>query len=339
MMNYFILRILEVSVMKKIICFVVSCFLMLTCFAGVATGSYSPSNSYGNMAPVAEWLFDEGKGVCVTDSSGNYLDGTLFGAAWVKGVRGSALAFDGNDFVEVPHDNILNNGNMLSVEAWICPEEMIRYQKIITKTPGQYYDYSLFCGDKDNVGFAVKVGSTAYSVYSPANSVPRGNWTHVVGVYDGKNVIIYINGKEAGKNPAAGPIMDHGGVLRIGGDAYASNYQGRIDEIRIYDRALTANEVNALYQGNSSKGSNSEYNCYANNVARNRGYGYPSSYDYYRDYTYNRDYDYNRCGSRNYDYDYNRFDNRYDYNYRDFDGMRKSFSKIRRPFGYIGFRY
>ena len=79
--------------MKRIISFVLSTFLIFTCFSGVAMGYYD--DFYAGPSPVASWDFDEGRGDRTGCRGINGLDGRLFGAEWAKGVMGSALYFDG----------------------------------------------------------------------------------------------------------------------------------------------------------------------------------------------------------------------------------------------------
>jgi hypothetical protein len=307
--------------MKRIISFVLSTFLIFTCFSGVAMGYYDDFNA--GPSPVASWDFDEGRGDRTRCRGINGLDGRLFGAEWAKGVMGSALYFDGNAFVETPHDRALNNGRAISVEAWICPEDSGLYQRIITKTAGRAgedYDYCLFSGDRENVGFAVKVGTVAYSVYSPAYSVPIGKWTHVIGVYNGRDIYIFLNGKEVARNQACGPMNDRGGHLRIGGDINPSQFNGRIDEVKIYNVALSGDDGIARYD--ESLRNKPYYNSdnYDNGYGYSYNYGYNNSYNNYK----------NNYGNYNYPVrSYRSWENDFDSQLNYFRHLREYFAHSR----------
>ena len=201
-----------------------------------------------NTAAVGQWQFNEGTGKVATDASGNGNNGKICGATWVDGKVGKALSFDGNDYVEIPHRANLNPCNAISVEAWINPASMKVWQRIVSKSPHPNTDYSMFIGTDKRVGVSVKMGKIAQTVYSAKNTLQVGTWTHVVGTYDGCRMRLYINGKQVNSFPLKGKINVNKGALRIGGDPQGDYFQGIIDEVSIYDKALTACEVLNHYQ-------------------------------------------------------------------------------------------
>ncbi|MDD2235536.1 MAG: fibronectin type III domain-containing protein [Desulfitobacteriaceae bacterium] len=201
-----------------------------------------------NTAMVGQWQFNEGTCRVATDTSGNGNNGKICGATWVDGKVGKALSFDGNDYVEIPHRANLNPCNAISVEAWINPASIKDWQRIVSKSPHPNTDYSMFIRADKRVGVSVKMGKVAQTVYSLKNTLQVGTWTHVVGTYDGCRMRMYINGKQVNSFPLKGKINVNKGVLRIGGDPKGDNFRGIIDEVSIYNKALTACEVLNHYQ-------------------------------------------------------------------------------------------
>ncbi len=220
--------------------------MLLQCMPLVTLAGITSTTS---AAAVGEWYFNEEKGMLAEDSSGNGNNGTIIGATWVDGKKGSALSFDGiDDYVEIPHDALLSPNTALTIEAWVNPASNTVWQRIVSKSYHPNTDYSLFRGDKNNVGFSIKMGTVNRTVYSPADSVPIGTWTYVVGTYDGTRLRIYVNGTQVNSLAISGKINVHAEPLRIGGDPQGDFFKGMIDEVSIFNRALTAAEVLSRYE-------------------------------------------------------------------------------------------
>jgi hypothetical protein len=92
----------------------------------------------------------------------------------------------------------------------------------------------------------VRIGKKVEEVYSAQDSVPQGVWSYVAGTYDGKSLNLFINGKLAASKKVSGEINTHAQPLRIGGDGIY--YKGLIDEVSIYNSALSAAEIVNHYQ-------------------------------------------------------------------------------------------
>lgn len=91
------------------------------------------------------------------------------------------------------------------------------------------------------------MGNVAQTAYSPS-PISLNKWTHVVGTYDGAKLSLYLNGKLVNSFAVTGRINYNHGSLYIGGDTTNANFKGLIDEVCIYERALTAAEVLSNYQ-------------------------------------------------------------------------------------------
>jgi hypothetical protein len=201
---------------------------------------------------VGWWKFDEGSGGTVVDSSGYNNLGTLQGdPQWVVGYVGDALEFDGvDDWVEVPHDSTLTVDNEVTVMAWINTERYIgptgdNWQGIMAK--GNPRSYSLYT----QVSGALHFSTAGYGGLS-SETIPLNEWVHVCAmVIEGAHQY-YIDGEEAGRNGSGIvlPGASDTATVRIG-NARDNNreFLGMIDDPRIYNRALTQDEVKKAMRG------------------------------------------------------------------------------------------
>jgi Concanavalin A-like lectin/glucanases superfamily len=215
---------------------------------GVATldVTYTPPDPSGL---VAAYNFDEGAGPTLTDYSTSANDGTLDGATWTtSGKYGGALSFDGtNDRVIVGASSSLDLVRGMTLEAWIQPTVGQRgWRTIIHREQSSYYLHA-------SMGSALlqPVGGGHFSkaistvVRSPT-SLPVGAWSHLAVTYDGAELRLYINGALVASTPETGDISQTTEPLSIGGNGpYGEYFEGLIDEVRIYNRALGPSEIQA----------------------------------------------------------------------------------------------
>jgi hypothetical protein len=81
---------------------------------------------------------------------------------------------------------------------------------------------------------------------SGSSTLPANTWTHLAATHNGSTLRLYVNGTQVGTRSVSGALLTSSGALRIGGNSiWGEFFQGRIDEIRVYNRALTANEIQA----------------------------------------------------------------------------------------------
>jgi len=197
----------------------------------------------------ASWHFDEGSGTTAYDSSGNDRDGTIYGATWIDGKFGKALNFDGTDDYVSDGSNI--NVNALSVECWVNPAEWNYYDRIVQRANGDGKGFALRISPYNSFMFQVKQYSTDFNI-KYTSGLAANTWYHVVGTWDGNTANqpkIYVNADE-GADTFTDNAGDGGGtILEIGRRANAAQnyFNGIIDEVRIYNRALTPEEVSDLY--------------------------------------------------------------------------------------------
>ncbi len=209
---------------------------------------------------VGWWRLDEGSGTIATDLSEYGNDGTLQSEPqWVNGKFGKALQFDGvDDYVEIPHADILTVDNEVTVMAWINAERhggpgTESWQGIISKSNSPR-SYSLYTEASGALHFSTT--STVINDYVGTLStgqVPLNEWVHVAAmVVDGQHQY-YINGEPAGTSGSdiVLPGTDDTSPVVIGrtGEGAARSFLGMIDDVRIYNEALTQEEIQVIMLG------------------------------------------------------------------------------------------
>ena len=198
------------------------------------------------VGPVAAYSMDQGAGTALPDISGNGNAGTLAGQTWITGGRfGGALNFSGN-IVTVPDSASLDLTTGMTQEAWVRPSALggIWRTVLLKERPGGLV-YSLYAHgtDSTNVPMSELTINGAQTVAGAA-TLPLGVWSHIATTYDGATMRFYVNGTQVGQKAQTGSIVTSTGALRIGGNTiWGEHFAGDIDEVRIYDRALTAVEV------------------------------------------------------------------------------------------------
>ncbi|MHC4633054.1 MAG: LamG-like jellyroll fold domain-containing protein, partial [Planctomycetota bacterium] len=186
---------------------------------------------------VGWWKFDEeGMGTAI-DYSGYNHHGTLVGnPRWVRGARDNALDFDGDDYVDCGNPPEFNMRDALTMACWIKVNQFNKiWQTIISK--GEGYRCSRL-ENTDFLHFACS-GLTPWRVDGQVN-VNDGQWHHVACVYDGSNLILYVDGDVDSSAATSGQIDPNTYNLFIGENSQVLDrcFEGKIDDIRIYNRAL-----------------------------------------------------------------------------------------------------
>jgi len=237
---------------------------------------------------MAHWKFDKAKGTTAKDSSGNGNAGTLVNdPSWLArnqcAAGKSCLSFDGaDDRVSVPNSSSLNIERALTVAAWInlkdippsSQEQNINnFPAVITKGPTntQYiifvYGVAGSASGTSPLTFRINTGidnptSRSQLVLHEVNSTSNvvfGRWMHVAGVYDGAVMKIYVNGVLEAYKPTSGRIATGTSPLTIGAGGndlytdivptpFVNQWHGLIDEVSIYNRALSKSEVQSIYR-------------------------------------------------------------------------------------------
>jgi YD repeat-containing protein len=196
---------------------------------------------------VAAFGFNEGTGTTVADASGNGNGGTISGATWtLAGKFGAALSYNGvNNMVTVADANSLDLTTGMTLEAWVNPSELgAIWRTAIIKEAGTQLAYALYghATDTSQPSGHANVGTDTWT--RGTGPLPVNSWTHLAVTYDGAALKLYVNGTLASSKPLLGNILTSTGALRFGGNSIWSEwFKGTLDEIRIYNRALAATEI------------------------------------------------------------------------------------------------
>jgi hypothetical protein len=195
---------------------------------------------------VAAYNFDQRDGTSLPDSSGSGLHGIVSGAQWAEGRTGGALFFDGvNDWVRVGDDDRLDVRRM-TISAWVRPTVLSGWDTIVTKGTAGSVTYALYASDDTRRPAAhVTIDQNLRAVEGP---FPLGinEWVHLTTSFDGSRVKFYINGVLIRTGARTGLIDTSTGILSIGGSQALGRYfAGLIDDVRVYNRALSDAEVQA----------------------------------------------------------------------------------------------
>ena len=197
---------------------------------------------------VGAYSFDAGTGSTLTDASGLGNTGAISGATWTAaGRNGGALSFDGvDDLVTVADAGSLDLTTGMTLEAWVRPTAGGSWRTVVTKEQVGNLVYGLFSSsDSGQPSGIVSIGS------SPIQDIVRGtsalglsSWTHLATTYDGAVLRLFVNGTQVGSANVTGAYPNSAGPLQIGGNrVWPEWFQGQIDDLRVYNRALSAAEL------------------------------------------------------------------------------------------------
>ena len=219
----------------------------------------NPTNS--NL--IGWWKLDEGAGTIAADSSINDNDGNLAGdpnshPQWVAGHIGSALDFNGvHDYVDCSNNVSLNEPNItgkITLAAWVNTRD----SGIANIDANNYFSPYITKGDHAyTLQHAGKIttneleialydaGTTWYFASTPVDSSFNGVWHHLAGTYNGSQIKLYVDGELKATTDYVGPIRSATANVNLGKSFDFTDrwYEGALDDVRIYSRALSHGEV------------------------------------------------------------------------------------------------
>ena len=187
----------------------------------------------------------------VLDSSGNGFNGTIVGdPIYVDGAIGMGMDFNGDDYIDCGNDEVFSVTDYLTVALWVNIRTIpTAWTGAITKgnTAWRISNYNLSTG----MHFGFENGSRGWQAANSATQLNIGEWYHVCGVYDiNVGAKIYIDGLEDGSNADTGGITQNTSIVAIGTNSDSTYpeqaWDGLLDEVMIFNRALSADEVAAL---------------------------------------------------------------------------------------------
>jgi glucose/arabinose dehydrogenase len=199
---------------------------------------------------VAAYTFAEGSGGTTADVSGNGNTGTLTGGpGWSSSGRfGTALSFDGlNDLVSIADAPSIDLTSGMTIEAWVNPAALSGWRTVAMKEMPDGLDYALYASNGPRpAGYLNTTGSTMYVSATGPSALTTGAWSHLAVTFGGGTLRLYVNGVQVASQTGSGTIRTSASPLTIGGNSVWSEwFVGLIDEVRIYNRALTQAEIQA----------------------------------------------------------------------------------------------
>jgi Concanavalin A-like lectin/glucanases superfamily len=213
-----------------------------------------------DLLPVGSWPLNEGKGTVAYDFSGHHNNGSLEGLAqWTRGRFQDGLSFNGEAAaVQVPASPTLEPASV-SVSAWVNSSASPGiYRYIVAKGANgcSAASYGLYTGADGGLEFYVSTNQGLSWTLSPdaGQGVWNGQWHNVVGTYDGSSLRLYVDGRQVGSGtPDTAPIaygLPTSNNLAIGDYPWCpeSDFNGSIDEVKVFNRALGSQEIALGYQ-------------------------------------------------------------------------------------------
>ena len=202
---------------------------------------------------VGYWSFDEGSGDTAYDGSGNGNDGTIHGGEnWTEGRFGRALEFDGeDDYIQIPDSPSFDTtfgSKIFTLETWVYCREWVNHQGIISKRDNNLYATQPLGLYADTNGISGVMGSSSSSI-SVSNIPLLNEWHHIVFTGDGNDMFLYVDGFIKDQNEINLNPVQNNDNLQIGYFYNQPNgyFNGLIDEVAIYNRALTPSEISQHY--------------------------------------------------------------------------------------------
>ena len=212
-------------------------------YTNTATAATTPVQT--GPTPIAAYAFDEGSGTTVTDQSGNGNNGTLANTTWASaGKYGGALSFNGTSSrVTVPNSASLQLSTGMTLEAWVNPTTVSSgWRDVIEKGNDDYY----LMGTTDHSGSPGGGGTLAAPTRTrsaPQHS-PTNTWTHLAATYDRPPPPLPQRTPKSRPSPRPARSPTSTNPLTIGSDPFYGQYfSGLIDNVRIYNSALTQTQI------------------------------------------------------------------------------------------------
>jgi hypothetical protein len=218
----------------------------------LALPAIASASTYSNQvlsgSPAGYWRLDELSGTTAADSAGTntgtYMGGFTLGAPGaISGDSDTAVLLDGlSGTVMIPDSSSLDPSTAITLEAWIKPSSLPSAGSTMILRKDSQYQLSIAANG--SLGFRVYQGGVAEEVDSAAGTAPVGNWTYVVGTWDGSKMTLYVDGTAVASMPLSGSIDTTTSRLWLGSIYNSWGYfAGDLDEVAVYPSALSASEV------------------------------------------------------------------------------------------------
>jgi len=218
--------------------------------SGVVTVQIQVTNKPTGLA--AYYTLDESSGTVAHDLSGYGRDATLAnGPSWTTGIIGGALSFNGVNTYAIASTSPNLSGTDFTLAAWVYPQSA-NNNVILAKWDdgGAKHQFDLFIDNTGKFDLAVKNGNGSDVIFVCPTPVTTGSWYHIAVTVNvnAKQAAMYVNGSLQTTNQPVwdGTMQNAAMPMYIGGNQQGSYWSGKIDDARVYGRALTAGEISAL---------------------------------------------------------------------------------------------
>jgi len=204
---------------------------------------------------ISYWTFDEGSGDMAYDSFGDN-DGAVLGTEWTAGQIDGALEFDGTCHVNCGKDSSLDIIDSMTICIWVNPDDSEGgNRRFISR--GFYNNSSntdsmmlWYRNDLGEFGYRVRHNANEKLISAPGSP---GLWQHITATYDSGKMELYINGEYAGSATSADlrPVVSEYDFIigaNIAPHPPDQSFDGKLDDIAIFNRALTPEEIERIYQ-------------------------------------------------------------------------------------------
>ena len=209
-------------------------------------------------ANMVAWYPGDGNGRDIASGNNGALQN---GTTFAVGKVGQAFSFDGvDDQIVVPNNANQNGGTQITIDAWInltspLHGRPIAQKRSVSNIGGYTFEttHSPF-GPDNGLQWAIMIAGVYHIVQTPANVLILGTFQHVAATYDGSMMRIYVDGVEKANMPATGTIDPRTDPLVIGRNVPnpSIDWQGLIDEVELYNRALTQPEIAAIFSAGTA---------------------------------------------------------------------------------------
>ncbi len=204
--------------------------------------------------PLASWALDEGTGDAISDGSGNGHQGTVFGAVWTTGIRDGGLSFDGaDDYVAVPRTPAIVVTTSMTVECWVSlasPNDAVIVGSY--RVNSQFDDSYWLHVQEGRFHFSVIGDNLATVTISSPSVAPNDTWTHLVGIFDGAEARLYVDGSLIDSLATSfDTLVDSPAGIGIGNEDDGGPIfplAGAVDEVRLYDYPRTDAQILSSYR-------------------------------------------------------------------------------------------
>ena len=216
---------------------------------------------------VALFKMEVGSGSTLIDNSGYLNNAAVKGTpVWINGMEGQAIRFSGSgQYATVPHNASLDMTYAVTIAAWMKPERMATQYVVKKATNGSTDGYELSMSSTGQIFFRInqKSSGNTYRLDSKVKYPVDGNtWMHAAATYDGAYIRLYIDGTENAVMPLSSPVPINNNSLPLSIAAESNGvypYKGALDEVYLYNRALSADEISLLAQISEIYAINSEF--------------------------------------------------------------------------------